>query len=256
MNHFLPCGLLCGLLTILQTPSASGQQAAGTAGTPGAAPAQAAPGSPGAATYAPSAPDAASVSNQGQVIPGSPGAPSSVFPGGFAGAINPGPVTAGTVGAPGIGTRADTFVVADVHTGPSFAPATFTSNAFGSGYAPEDLSGPSTFGIPTSADMAPGAVAAGEAGTPTLSHGIPAAGISPTIVIYGAPSARTAINQGFGTRAINQGFGTRSVNIRFGTQNGINTGFGTRSVNMGFGTFPTGTPSVQIQPGTVIRTPQ
>jgi len=105
--------------------------------------------------------------------------------------------------------------------------------------------------------MAPGAVAAGEAGTPALTnYGTPAAGISTTIVIYGAPSARTDINQGFGTRAINQGFGTRSINLGFGTQQGINTGFGTRSVNMGFGTFPTGTPSVQIQPGTIIRTPQ
>jgi hypothetical protein len=202
------------------------------------------------ATYAPPAADAASVSNQGQVIPGTLGAPISVFPGGFAGAINPGPMSAGTVGAPGIGTRADTFAVADVYTGPSFAPAPFTSNAFGSGYVTADLSGPSTFGIPTSADMAPGAVAAGEAGTPALtSYGTP--GISPTIVIYSAPSAWTAINQGFGTRAINQGFGTRSINLGFGTPQAINTGFGTRSVNMGFGTFPTG-----LQPGTVIRTPQ
>jgi hypothetical protein len=155
-------------------------------------------------------------------------------------------------GVPGIGTRADGFAVADVYTGPGF-----TANAFGRGYVTEDLGGPTTFGIPTTADMAPGAVATGDFGTPALaSYGIPVAGISPSIFIYGAPSARTAINQGFGTRAINQGFGTRSVNIRFGTQNGINTGFGTRSVNMGFGTFPTGTPSVQIQPGTVIRTPQ
>jgi hypothetical protein len=244
MNHFLPWGWLCvGLLTILQTPAALGQQTA----APTTDPAQTAPGSPG---VAPPATDAASIPNQGQVTPG------TVFPGGFAGAINPGPVTVGTAGTPGIGTRADTFAVANVYTGPGFLAVPLTSNTFGPGYGAAELSGPSTFGIATTADMAPGAVAAGEAGTPALSYGIPAAGISPTIVIYGAPSARTAINQGFGTRAINQGFGTRSVNIRFGTQNGINTGFGTRSVNMGFGTFPTGTPSVQIQPGTVIRTPQ
>jgi hypothetical protein len=260
MNRLLQWGVACGLLGMLPAPGPSRGQAPVTASAPGidppAAASEASPSQTAPRTLETSrsfAPAPAAVPGfipvQVQIVPGTAGALNADLGGGFAGVINPGPVSAGTLGAPGLGARTGGVDGAEIARRPvssyvAGGPGIIGFGPSAAGYFTSSPVNPGAFAVPVTAANtfeAPGAVASGEAVVPTITNNDRDATIAPGWMVGPGPSPTGAgVNTGFGTQAINAGFGTRAINTGFRTQ-AINTGFGTRSINLGFRTLP-GTP--------------
>jgi len=228
MKKLFYAALACGVLGMLQVPLLRAQQSDGSADQPATAP-EAQPSQ----TAVPPA--------QVQVVPGTAEALVVQIRTGLAGAI-PGPVTDGTLGAPGMGTR----VVNGAAMARSRAsPYVGRFTGFGPYAAGSFLStplGPGTFGISEAtwnALQASGAVAYQEVPVPIITNigGEATLTLGSAVIPVRPPSTTAGINAGFGARAINTGFGTPAINMGFGTQS-FNTGFGPHSINVGFRNGP------------------
>src|SRR5207244_1996252 len=145
----------CGLLGMLQTPWPARGQA------------------PVTALAAP-----VFIPVQVQIAPGTADAVIAELRGGFTGVINPGPVTAGTLGAPGLATRTGAVSGAEIARGP-LSPDLAGGpgiNGFGlsaPGYLTSTPVNPGTFGVPetaVNAFEALGAVPSQEVAGPTITN--------------------------------------------------------------------------------------